>query len=184
MLRPLQRQRSDDSMAEKKKIHHCWVPQRYISGRVSSPARGAIGQRRVSNCRAIKLPLPATSEDQRARRTATSGYTGYPDYTDYTDSSFCWMVGVKPRHSLKLLCKPRIGSSFQRLPATKITCLPMPTLYAPSLSLPLGVSCVFAVGSCLQRRTLWKLALAPKVTPHRRHKWPQCASFNCVCVVI
>lgn len=57
----------------------------------------------VSNCRAIKLPLPG----QQVKRPAAPGPLCI--HRLRIPSSFFFfdlMVGVKPRHSLKLLCRP------------------------------------------------------------------------------
>lgn len=75
-------------------------------GRVQSqwpPPRPLCGQqRRVSNCRAIKLPLPG----QQVKRPAAPGPLWIHRLRIPSSFFFELMVGVKPRHSLKLLCRP------------------------------------------------------------------------------
>lgn len=106
MLRPLQRQRSDDSTTVESS-------QRYISERVSPPARGAALD---SDGSAIAEPLNCHCQQQvKSKERAElqpAATPATPTTPTIPDSSFCWMVGVKPRHSLKLLCKqfPKITS--------------------------------------------------------------------------
>lgn len=124
MLRALlgkrQRRRSVDAMPESdpqwktpnRSDPPALLSSRYISGRVSPECqRGANGQRRVSNCRAIKLPLPATSEDQRLQNC---NQRLHRLRRVYTRLFLLLMVGVKPRHSLKLLCKPHCKAAASK----------------------------------------------------------------------
>lgn len=106
----------------------------------------------VSNCRAIKLPLPG----QQVKRPAAPGPLCI--HRLRIPSSYFFfelMVGVKPRHSLKLLCRPSQRRSNSQ-----------DYQFRQNLSLLLSLS----LSAVCSLENIMEISPGPKVTPHRRHK--------------